>query len=312
MSSALVLGDHGSGVTTFIGLLYTAQVRYGIESEDSFRFHADRETIRMLQDIYGSIGDGHFPELEVDWERRPLSFILGFRRKGLTGMGGSRGKPDEEFDRVRIQVGGLPVEEIAELRDFDAVLDAPTRRLLRSPILIPLIDSTLLGSENLSPAARRIAKYDATLAKTLELLKSFLAAAQRKRERQLFPLFVATKFDQIDANVLRILHAPADAPTTWSQNEKMDLGQRLLVQYLPQTARTLVTDRHTKLHLASPVWFFTGVRTELSAENGLRIRRRLRIPHGGWEPEYPFEEFRSFIDRLGVLARRLPPGDEGN
>jgi len=48
MNSALIVGDQGSGLTTFVGLLYTAQVRLGTEAADKFRFHADRDTIQQL------------------------------------------------------------------------------------------------------------------------------------------------------------------------------------------------------------------------------------------------------------------------
>jgi len=73
MTSALVVGDRGSGLTTFVGLLYTAQVRLGTEEADEFRFHADRESIRQLEAIYGELGAGRFPERDVNWEEHPLS-----------------------------------------------------------------------------------------------------------------------------------------------------------------------------------------------------------------------------------------------
>ncbi|HYB79157.1 MAG TPA: hypothetical protein VEG66_05300, partial [Thermoplasmata archaeon] len=65
MGSALVVGDRGSGLTTFVGLLYAAQLRLGTEERDEFRFSADRETIRQLEGIYGELVAGRFPEWDA-------------------------------------------------------------------------------------------------------------------------------------------------------------------------------------------------------------------------------------------------------
>ncbi|MFZ0891945.1 MAG: hypothetical protein WB778_02080 [Thermoplasmata archaeon] len=306
MGSALVLGDRGSGLTTFVGLLYTAQVRLGTEDADEFRFHADRESLRRLEGIYVELGTGKFPNADIDWEEHPLSFVFGFRRGALGKIGHSGGSEEAEFAPVRVQVGGIPTDEIADLRDHDAVLDEPTRRLLRSPVLLPLIDATWLPQDPSAIAGLPIRRYDQLLAKTLELLGRFLSAEPRRRNRRMFPIFVVTKFDQIASEVLRALEAPSGPPAEWGSEGRSAVGLRLLQRYLPETAGFVQRQKTATLRVDSPVWFFSGLLTRESANGSLEILRRRRGDFGGWEPEYPFEEYRGLIEHLGRVAQRIP------
>jgi hypothetical protein len=309
VSSALVLGERGSGLTTFVGLLYTAQVRMGTEMSDQFRFSADRESILRIGEIYGSLGDGRFPEMDVNWELHPLSFVFGFRRGRLSSLSRRSSSENGEFDTVRVQVGGIPADEIAELRDHDAILDAGMRALLRSCVLIPLVDASWLSPEPTEIGGLPMARYDQLLANTLELLRKFLAAETDRRARRMYPLFVVTKFDRTPPDVLGRLEAPSGPPEEWTREDRRTFGKRLLQSYLPKTAAFLGQKLNGGVTIEAPGWFFSSVRTEERAGE-TRIVRRLRAPLGGWEPEYPFDEYRALLERLGDLAHRLPDDSE--
>jgi hypothetical protein len=306
VSSLLVLGDRGSGQTTFVGLLYTAQVRLGAEESDRFRFHADRETIRQLESIYGELGAGRFPYRDVEWEEHPMSFVLGFPHGVFRKRGGDPNPGFGGFDTVRVEVGGISIDELSQLREHDAVLGSPTRRLLRSQVIVPIIDASRLVPDPTGPAADRIGRYDRTLAESLELLGKFLAAERRRRARTMHLLFVVTKFDLCPPETLARLDAPAGEPAAWSTEDRANFGARLLHSYLYRTELWLEAARRaTRDRVAEPDWFFSGLRIEGSAGE-MRIARRSLLPRGGWEPEYPFDEYRSIVHRLGTLAHRLP------
>jgi hypothetical protein len=306
VGSALVLGDRGSGLTTFVGLLYTAQVRLGTEDADEFRFHADRESLRRLEGIYVELGMGKFPNADIDWEEHPLSFVFGFRRGPLAKIGHAGGSEEAEFAPVRVQVGGIPTDEIADLRDHDAVLDEPTRRLLRSPVLVPLIDATWLPLDPSAIAGLPIRRYDQLLARTLDLLGRFLSAEPRRRNRRMYPIFVVTKFDQMATQVLHALEAPPGPPAEWGSEGRSAVGRRLLGRYLPETAIFLQRLGTSALRIDAPAWFFSGLQTKETSNGSVEILRRQRGTFGGWEPEYPFEEYRGLIEYLGRVAQRIP------
>ncbi|MGC2290285.1 MAG: hypothetical protein WA688_10600 [Thermoplasmata archaeon] len=311
MASALVLGERGCGLTTFVGLLYTAQVRLGTENADEFRFHAERESIQQMEAVYGELGSGRFPKADADWEQHPLSFVFGFRRGHIAWFAGGGGSGGQGFSTVRFKVGGMPADVVSELRDNDAVLDRSTLALLRSPIQIPIVDGAWLAPDRSSIAGLPLARYDQHLAVTFDLLRKFLAADRDRRARQMFPLFVVTKFDQVRPETLKALTAPEGPPAGWTSEARQEVGKRILEGYLPATAEFLARPVSDGVRLAAPGWYFSGLRTEEHGDE-IRILRRRISPVSGWEPEYPFEEYRGMLARIGELAGRLPvrPVDE--
>lgn len=302
MTSALVVGDVGSGRTTFVGLLYTAVVRLGTEDPDDFRFHADRESIQRLEGVYGSLGAGRFPEAALPLEAEPLRFILGFRRNGLGRWAHSADASEDEFERIPLQVGGLPTDEVPELDHHTPVLDEATRQLLRSPVVIGLVNAAAIPPRPGGIDGLPMARYDLDLTRTLDTVSRFLGVERSRKARRLYPVFVLTQFDRIADEVLRSLEAPAGEPATWTKAARMAFGTRLLETHLPETARFLHRSRESRVVTVAPCWFFSEVATERSGSE-TRIRRRSRVPLGGWEPEYPYEEYRSLLVELGVRAR---------
>jgi hypothetical protein len=305
MASALVLGERGCGLTTFVGLLYTAQVRLGTENADEFRFHAERESIQQMEAVYGELGAGRFPAADIDWEQHPLSFVFGFRRGPISWFTGGGSSTEPGFSTVRFQVGGMPAEVASELRDHDAVLDRATLNLLRSPIQIPIVDGAWLVPDRSSIGGLPLARYDQHLAVTFDLLRKFLAAETEKRARQMYPIFVVTKFDRVSPETLKALDAPQGPPREWTPEQRAGLGQKILRGYLPATAEFLSRAAKDGVKLAAPEWYFSGLQTEEKGDE-IRILRRRISPFSGWEPEYPFEEYRGLLARIGELAGRLP------
>lgn len=303
MSSALVVAGRGTGLSTFLGLLYTAEVRLGSERADEFRFHVDRESIRRLEGIYGELGDGRFPESEVDWGRHPLTFLFGFKRHGLRRVLPRGATPDLEFRPLRVEIGGLPTEEVAELAGRDAVLDGATRRLLASHVVLPIVDASTIPARA-GGRDHRLSLEDHALARSLSVVVDFVAAERDRRARRLYPLFVLTKCDRLDGAAAARLDSPPGVPGSWTAEERAAFGARLLRELLPETDRALGEARLRRVEVAVPLWFFSEVGTE--GPNGSRIRRRWKSPVGGWEPDYPFEEYRSLLDRIGDIAYRLP------
>lgn len=304
MTSALVVGSRGAGLTTFIGLLYTAQVRFGTEEGDTFRFHTDRETLRQLDAFYGDLGAGRFPTRDVNWDEHPLSFVLSFRtgRFRLFARHGRKGGADP----ASVRVGGISTEELAELSEHDAILGELTRQLLHSQVVIPLLDASRLHREPAGGGSSPPSVHDAQLAATLDLLGRYLSTEPSPKARTMYPLFVLTKFDQCPGTTRAQLGAPPGPPVTWPVDTRRAVGEHILERYLPTTQTFLASSGcGAPLLIMPPEWYFSSLRLEEGREVP-RIARRSLAPVGGWEPEYPYEEYRALIERLGGLAQRLP------
>lgn len=305
MSSALILGDLGSGLTTFVGLLYTAQLRYGTEFEDTFRFSADRETIRRLEAVYGELGAGRFPTTEVNWEEHPAAFVLAFRAGRLAGLGSSS-RPREGFDAVRVRVGGISAQEVAELAIHDAVLEPSTRRLLGSRVILPLIDASRLVVDAEDPRRRLLARYDRQLATALSMVARFRAALPRRRDRELEILFVLTKLDRCTPDARAALGPPPERAAGHGETQRTQWGARLLERYLPQVSDFVTrSGRAGGVKVVPPHWFWSSLQIDAASADA-RIVRRSLMPVGGWEPEYPFGEYCGLIEALARAAHRAP------
>ena len=123
----------------------------------------------------------------------------------------------------------------------------------------------------------------------------------------MFPLFVVTKVDEFARETLTQLEAPSGIPASWGRDARRGFGTRLLRRYFPLTARFLeMPHPHPGLAISPADWFFSSLATD-DVGGDVRIQRRSLAPAGGWEPEYPFEEYSALIERLGALAHRLPP-----
>ena len=312
MGSALVVGDRGAGLTTFVGLLYAAQLRLGTEERDEFRFSADRETIRQLEGIYGELVAGRFPDWDADWDTHPLSFVFAFRAGTFPRLGGPGVHRGGGFDSFRMRFGGISVESMAELAQHDAILEVSTRQLFESPVVVPLLDASRLRPPDPTTNSRPLEVSDRRLASTFQLLCRYLATGRRRTPQELYPMFVVTKFDQCPPGTLARLLVPPSPPASWASGVREAVGARLLTAYFPHTLRVLENAKGMRgRSIAAPQWFFSGLQLVPGSAGG-RIARRSRIPVGGWEPEYPFEEYRTLIHRLGTLAHRFPGEDEGS
>jgi hypothetical protein len=306
MGSVLVVGDRGSGLTTFVGLLYAAQLRLGTEEQDEFRFSADRETIRQLEGIYGELVAGRFPEWDLDWETHPLSFVFGFRRGKLGRFGSHGSNGDTGFDTVRVQVGGIPAEDLSELAEHDVVLDDAVRHLLRSPVVLAIVDASRLLPTPGGAKTPALHGYDRMLAATFTVVGRFLSAEHDRKLRSIYPIFVVTKFDRCLPETLAEVGAAEGPPAAWPSGMREVVGGRILERYLPATALFFLrTKAEHAATVASPLWFYSSLQLVPDAK-APRILRRSRVPVGGWEPEYPFEEYRVLIEHLARLAHQLP------
>jgi hypothetical protein len=303
VSSALVVGSPGCGMTTFFGLLYTAEVRLGGAESDAFRVHFDHDSIRRLAAIYTDLGDGRFPASEVDWSETPLAFLLGIRASPLLHRPPSVSPAPEEFDPRRVEVGGLSTEEAAELAERDTRLDDTSRRLLRSPVVIALLDASSFPTDSASDIAS-LARDDRRLARTLELSIGFLSAERRRAERRLHPVFVLTKCDRLSPAARTFLGLGASAPLPRDPRERTALGAKILARLFPKTERALASAGARRVSVAPASWYFSEVGT--GPIDHERIRRRWRTPEGGWEPDYPWDEYRALLGRIGELAQRRP------
>src|SRR2546427_12341420 len=83
MPRVVIVGDRNSGKTTFLGLLYAAQVKFGSDKADGFRFHAAFESPDEISGVFQRLMSGSFPDAATKGGVRAIAFRLSHRRTGL-------------------------------------------------------------------------------------------------------------------------------------------------------------------------------------------------------------------------------------
>src|SRR5204862_6884053 len=112
-------GDRASGKTTYLGLLYSAQVKYGTGVQDDFRFHAPIGSLNLMSAVYEGMKDGRYPSATLKEEMTELGLIFGAVRKALAKLPYYIRKQNwaRLFSTLRVSAYHVPGQDIADLHD---------------------------------------------------------------------------------------------------------------------------------------------------------------------------------------------------
>src|SRR3989442_732708 len=207
-----LLGDRASGKTTFLGLLYAAQVRYGTGVQDDFRFHAPMASLGMMSAVYEGMKDGRFPSATLKEEITELGFIFGYLRKivGKLPYYIRQQNWAHPFSTLRFSAYDVSGEDIEEFIDSGIASRPLIQQLLKSVVVGVLVDCSKMTTEIDTPVYKKMLRYDSTVAK---LIVAFQTYKKQEYDRlkdsgihpeppRIYPVFVMSKFDTLHDDVL--------------------------------------------------------------------------------------------------------------
>lgn len=300
-----IVGDRGSGKTTFLGLLYAAQVKSGSGKTDDFRFHAAFESLDEISGLFQRLMSGAFPDSATKEGMETMSFQLGYRKRRLGSLSLSRSRPwaPGAMAPFRFSVLRNLEEGVSRLLRGSALADGALRDALDCDALAILVDSRNLAVKGEDPRLTSIGKYDAAV-------ESLLGEIQRWRRhggrKLLFPIFIFSKFDGVASGALRAANVEAVPPEVAKRGRRGAYAEALLGHNLPRTLATVKGKERGGLQFAGPAYFFSWVRAK-GEERGGGERLRLRqSPGAGWEPDYSKDEYIAFLACLLDIASRTP------
>lgn len=297
MPRIVIVGDRGSGKTTFLGLLYTAQVKSGSDKADDFRFHAAFESLDEISGVFQRLMSGGFPDAATKEGLREVTFRLGYRTpgRGILSRQRSQGWASDAFVSFQLIVLKAFEDEIARHREGSSITDATLRDALVSDAIVIMVDARKLGAADEDPQVGPWGKYDAAL-------ESLLSTIQRSRAHDertlLYPIFVFSKFDQVDPEATRLANVEGTPPAVSKKGPRAAYAKTLLDRSLPRTMAKVRARERQALEFATPSYFFSWVRTEEAAPGQaerIRLRRRGAV---GWEPDYSTDEYLAFLECL--------------
>jgi hypothetical protein len=298
MARIVIVGDQNSGKTTFLALLYAAQVKSGSDASDDFRFHVTFESLDEISAAFQQLMAGSFPDSVTKEGIRGISFDLSYR-SGILSRLRSRGWSPGASATLHLLLLRNLVEEMARLRKGSSLANASLRDILETDALAILVDSINLGLADEDRRLGPIGRYDSAV-------ESLLSAMERSRAHggrgRIHPMFVFSKFDSVDSRALRAAKVDGTPPDVRRAGPRTAYARALLDPNLPKTIAMVEARGPRRLQFAKPSYFFSWVRTEAGSAGG-REKVRLRPSGaGGWEPDYSRDEYLAILECFRKIA----------
>jgi hypothetical protein len=300
MPHIVIVGDRESGKTTFLALLYAAQVKSGSDRVDSFRFHAAFDSLDEISGAFQQLMSGSFPDAFTKEGIRGITFHLSYRKPGLGVLSRLRSRGWTSGASISLHFILLRnlAEEMERFRRGSSLANAALREVLESKAIVILVDSTKLAAKEEDHPLGPTAPYDTAVESLLTVLQRPEPQGGRKR---LHPIFVFSKFDSVDPKALKGAGLEATPPDVRKTGARAAYAEALLEHNLPRTLAK-IRDRESKgKALAAPAYFFSSVRTEEAADHRAKVRLR-RVGGAGWEPDYASNEYLALLECFWKIA----------
>src|SRR6267378_3916378 len=301
MPHIVIVGDRGSGKTTFLALLYAAQVKSGVTRADDFRFHVGLESLEEISEVFQQLMSGSFPDSAAKEGISSITFHIASRKVGLGFLSRRRSRtwnPDASASLHFVLLRNLD-DEMARYRTGSSLANTKLRDVLESDAMIILVDSTKLAGLGQEDSAAAMTTYDAAV-------ESLVTAVQRSRgrgsPRRFHPIFIFSKFDSVRKEALREAELDGAPPTVRETSRRASYARALLDASLTKTIAKITAHEVQGLRFAAPSYFFSRVTTEAVKDGGKERVRLRRVEGGGWEPDYSTDEYLALLECLRKIA----------
>ena len=313
-----LLGDRASGKTTFLGLLYSAQVKYGTGVQDDFRFHAPIPSLNLMSAVYEGMKDGRFPSATLKEEITELGFVFGYLRRVVGKLPYYIRQQNwvHPFSTLRFSAYDVSGEDIEEFIETGIASRPLIQQLLKSVVVVVLVDCSKMTTEVDTAGYKKMLRYDSTVAK---LLVAFQTYKKQEYDRlkdsgvkadppRIYPAFVLAKFDTLRDDVLARLGLHRGFPE--GKRQRKEYAEALLRVFVPQTLSQIRGGKIAGVSMDRAAYFLSWVRTEMQEGMDVvgspRIVRTAFRPDGGGDPEFSYDEYVAFIEHFRDIAHRIP------
>ena len=312
---AAVLGDRGCGKTTFLALLYAAQIKYTNEpiNKDNFRFYATPASLNFMGDMYNHMRGGGWPEATMKGQQTKVSFLFGFKRMVVGSLPSWIKKQDwiNPFNTIKFSVydvAGEDVNDIIRTPDgvFSEDLPEEVKNLLESRILVVLVDASRINAKPRSKPYLDMIEYDKKTATLISIIAKYNSKKEDPKLRRIYPIFVLTKFDTVAENILEGMRLKEQPPPYKENDARQAYSETIMRNFYKQTLALVKGGRLMNVSFDQAAYFFSEITTEFS-EDGVPIPSLKVMDDGvGHELDYSYLEYRWFIDHFKKIANSMP------
>ncbi len=318
---AAILGDRASGKTTFLGLLYAAQVHYGTGKADTFRFSSTPQSLKFMSAVYQNMKDGMFPSATLKDEMSLVEFIFGYKRliRGALPTWVKEQNWMNPFATLNFAAYDVSGEDVQEFIETGVAASPIIQQLLRAYVVVILVDCSKLTIDVDSQSYKRMLKYDgdvATLCVAFQKYKKdeydrMKAQGMRVGAPVIYPVLVLSKFDTLSDEVLAKLGLARGMPPREKQRDRKDYAEALLRAFLPQTLSQIRGGKVAGVSFDQATYFISWIHTEkgdagMATVGPPKIVRKGFSADGGASIDYSYDEYVAFIEHFRDIANKVP------
>jgi len=337
-----IFGGRGTGKTVFVSLLATTAINYGVETKEHFRYYTLPEFTPFVHEIVESLRLKKWPPATLKGSLTEYKFYFAYstsfsriltslynRLDNLVGSIRRLNAFSGNYNIIEFSIYDVAGEDVDTIfrsallakEKGSSVLDMIPENLkaiLDCDVLVFLIDSSKITTDNTDSRYKEMLNYDGLMASLMSLVALYRSSKYGVKVGKLYPVFVFTKFDTVDRNVLRTLGIP-DNFDTWFMNnrDRNDINRRLIEfmrRFYEHTLAIVYGGRIMDVPLEKAQAFVSYLMTDLN-EDGIPIPRVVRSRDGmSYNLVYSRSEYIRFIDYFGSIANdikkahRVPEG----
>lgn len=287
-----IIGDSDTGKTTFLVLLYAAQIRYSEFSEGVFRFYINPKSIDHISTEYNMMHMGNWPSDKLINENHQISFLYGRTKNTTVGkffkfLGGR-----DEADTVSMNfcIYALSDPELANVINSTKMsffnISPKVENLLNSKIIVIVIDSSKLKKK----------KHE----EVDQWISNALVNISRFNRKKIYPIIIFSKFELIHNKLLINLRLPKTPPDEKKSIQRIAMGERLMSNFYSGTLNLI--QKNKLMNYGNIMYFFPRIKT-VRKQDGTSVPALKRTVESGFVLDCEYSEFIYFIKHLEKISR---------
>jgi len=301
-----IIGPKNSGKTTFLTLLYAAQIRYSEFSDGGFRFYINPKSLEPISSEYNRMQMGNWPSDELIKNTAEISFLFGrVEKKGKGGLFGFLRKEKEpEITALNFSIFDISEQDYRDLVKDNKMsyinMKPKVDKLMENNILIVTIDASAFKEQvNKSQGGKTGDAGGGENADIDGMLANLLDNIARKHKRMIYALIVFTKFDEVGPKLLGRLHLPTKPPDKMQLEERQKHAETLLGRFYPKMLNQVRNNKY--INNDGGHYFYSNLRTE--RKKGRRIPSLIQTVDSGFVIDCDYKEFINFIEHLEKISK---------
>ena len=305
-----VLGDRACGKTTFIALLYAAQIQYTDEeaNKEIFKFTSEPHVTSYMGELFNQLKMGRWPDATMKGQTSKISFLFGYRSmmKAFAQKLIGTKRFEKPYDTLKFtvyDVAGEDVQDIIRTPDGYLSEEIPdeAKELLESRVLVFLIDAQKISAKVRSKGYMKMINYDKEMATLISLISSYNSRKKDPEQRRIYPVIVFTKFDMVPRATLQAMGLDADYPPVDDMKARRAYSETILKKFYEQTLAYLKGGMLKGVSFDKAAYFFSEVQTGFNEDQGIEspLMKGERI-------DYSYDEYEAFIKYFKKVANDMP------